>query len=95
MLFIYMSMLLTYPPGHEPITEALTKTDKDEIGRMIRSELEKSVKSELKKILEEELTLIENHAYLLVRIWKTHAQTFLCRKFEFCTCGNHTAHADY
>lgn len=56
MLFIYMSMLLTYPPGYKPLTEALTKTDKDEIGRMIRRELEKSIKSELKKILDEELT---------------------------------------
>jgi len=50
-----MSMMLTYPPGYKPLTEALTKTDKEEIGRMIRRELEKSVKTELKKILEEEL----------------------------------------
>jgi hypothetical protein len=51
-----MSMLLTYPPGFEPITEALTKTDKDEVGRIVRRELEKSVKTELGKILEDELT---------------------------------------
>jgi len=56
MLFIDMSMLLTYPAGYTPITEALTKTDKEEVGRMIRKELEKSIKSELKSILEDELT---------------------------------------
>ncbi len=50
-----MSMLLTYPPGHGPINEALTKTDKEEVGRIVRRELDKSLKSELNKILEDEL----------------------------------------
>jgi len=50
-----MNMLLTYPPGYAPLSEALTKTDKEEIKRMISKELDKSLKSELKKVLEEEL----------------------------------------
>ena len=50
-----MSMILTHPPGYEPLTEALTNTDKEDIRRMVRKELEKSVKAELKKILDEEL----------------------------------------
>ena len=56
MLFIYMSMLLTYPPGYKPLTEVLTKTDKEEVGRLVRKELDKSLKTELKKILDEELS---------------------------------------
>ena len=51
-----MSMLLTYPPGYKSLTEALTKTDKEDIKRMISKELEKSLKPELNKILEDELT---------------------------------------
>ena len=53
-----MSMLLTYPPGYVPaslLAEALTKTDKDDIKRMISKELDKALKTELKKALQDEL----------------------------------------
>ena len=53
MLFMYMSMLLTYPPGYSPINEELTKTDKKEIKTLISKELDKVLKSEVKKILED------------------------------------------
>ena len=46
-----MSMLLVHPPGFEPLSEELTKSDKKEIERLVA----KQVKSELKKILEDEL----------------------------------------
>jgi hypothetical protein len=51
-----MSVLLTYPAYYQPLSEALTKTDKEEVKKIVSKELEKSVKSELKKILEDELT---------------------------------------
>jgi uncharacterized membrane protein YheB (UPF0754 family) len=53
-----MSMLLTYPAGFEPdsvLAEALTKTDKDDIKRMISKELDRALKPELKKVLQDEL----------------------------------------
>jgi len=53
-----MSMLLTYPAGYMPdsvLAEALTKTDKDDIKRMISKELDKILKAELKKVLQDEL----------------------------------------
>ena len=56
MLFMYMSMLLAYPPGYSPINEELTKTDKKEIKTLISKELDKVLKSEVKKILEDELS---------------------------------------
>ena len=56
MLFMYMSMLLTYPPGYSPINEELTKTDKKEIKSLISKELDRVLKSEVKKILEDELS---------------------------------------
>ena len=46
-----MSMLLVHPPGFEPVNEELTKSDKQEIEKLIT----KHVQSELKKILEDEL----------------------------------------
>jgi hypothetical protein len=50
------SMLLVSPPGYEPVMqEKLTKTDKDDIKRIVAKELDKTLKSELKKILEDEL----------------------------------------
>jgi len=37
------------------LAEALTKTDKDDIKRMISKELDKILKAELKKVLQDEL----------------------------------------
>jgi hypothetical protein len=51
-LFTGMSMLLVHPPGFGPLTEKLTKTDKEDIKRMISKE----VKAELKAALEDELS---------------------------------------
>jgi len=51
-----MSMLLTHPPGHGPaINEALTKTDKTDIKKIVSDELDSKLAKELKKILEDEL----------------------------------------
>ena len=44
-------MRLVHPPGHKPLQEELTKSDKTEIEGIVA----KQVQSELKKILEDEL----------------------------------------
>ena len=49
-------MLLATPENPFPsLEEVLTKTDKDDIKKMISKELDKSLKVELKKILQDEL----------------------------------------
>ena len=57
MLFIYMSTLLTYPPGYtpSPLNEELTTADKAEVKRMVSDELDKKLGKQLKKALEDEL----------------------------------------
>lgn len=52
MLFIYMNMLLTYPPGYPLpliLNEDLTDSDKAEVKRMVKSELKKMVEDEVSK----------------------------------------------
>ena len=51
-----MSMLLASPENPFPsLSEILSKSDKDDIKKMISKELDKTLKAEVKRILQDEL----------------------------------------
>ena len=51
-----MTMLLATPENPFPsLEEVLSKTDKDEIKKMVAKELDKTLKAEVKKVLQDEL----------------------------------------